>query len=156
MSDISPYKIQQAMVEAGKLRAEIGDDDPRLLADTIEGETDVFEIIDRLAEAALADKALVTAGKERLQRIEARAERARSTIFRMMEALGLTKCERPLVTVTIAAGAKSAHIVDQSLIPEGFWRRAIDKIELLRALKNGPVPGAELSNGAAALRLLSK
>ena len=42
---------------------------------SIEGETDAFELMDRIIEQVVADKALVESGKARLKRIEARADR---------------------------------------------------------------------------------
>jgi hypothetical protein len=153
---VSPRRIEQAMAEAMKLRELVGDEDAQLLADTIEGETDVFSLIDRLAERALADKLLVERGKERLKRIEAREDRARAIVQKMMEALGVAKLDRSLATLSVSAGPKSAHVTDSQAVPDVYWRRAIDKTELLRALKAGPVNGAELSNGAPVLRILSR
>ena len=100
------------MAEAMKLRELVGDEDAQLLADTIEGETDVFSLIDRLAERALADKLLVERGKERLKRIEAREDRARAIVQKMMEALGVAKLDRSLATLSVSAGPTSAHVTD--------------------------------------------
>ena len=121
---VSPRRIEQAMAEAMKLRELVGDEDAQLLADTIEGETDVFSLIDRLAERALADKLLVERGKERLKRIEAREDRARAIVQKMMEALGVAKLDRSLATLSVSAGPRSVQIVDQAAIPDGYWRRS--------------------------------
>jgi len=154
---VSPRRIEQAMAEAMKLRELVDDEDAQLLADTIEGETDVFSLIDRLAERALADKLLVERGKERLKRIEAREDRARAIVQKMMEALGVAKLDRSLATLSVSAGPRSVQIVDQAAIPDGYWRRSVDKIEIAKQLKSGnAVAGAELSNGPSVLRILSR
>ena len=71
----SSYRIEQAMSAAMQIRAMLGDtEDEKLLADTIDGETDVLEILDRLVEQALADEALVEGARERIKRLEARPE----------------------------------------------------------------------------------
>lgn len=153
---ISPFRLEHAMAEAMKLRAEIGDGDDRLLLDTIEGETDVFAIMDRLSEMAIADKLLAERARERIARLDARADRARATLQRMLEALGISRLERSMATLSVAEGPKKAHVTDAKLIPDVYWRRAIDSPSLLRALKAGPVDGAELSNGTPTLRLHSR
>ena len=128
------------------------DAEERLLLDMIEGETDALELMDKLIEHVVADEALVDAGKARLKRIEARADRHRAILRAMMEEIG-DKLERPLATLSVSTGPRTAVVVDAKAIPEVYWRRTVDKQELLRALKNGPVEGAELSNGAPVLTL---
>ena len=63
------------------------------------------------------------------------------------------KLERPLATLSIGNGSPTAIITDAKALPEVFWRRSIDKVELLRGLRAGPVEGAELSNGSAAFSI---
>ena len=154
---ISPARLSAAMSEAMKLRAEIGDDDDRLLLDSIEGQTSVFDIIDRLAEQSIADKLLAERASERVKRIEARADRARSTIQRMMEALGVPKLERGLATMTVADGPRAVIITDQQALPDFYFRRSPDKVQLGKDLKAGKqIAGAELANGQPVLRILSR
>jgi hypothetical protein len=154
---ISPFRLEQAMSEAMKLRELVGDDDAALLVGTLEGETDIMVILDRLAEHAVADHLLAERGRERIKRLEAREERARDTIRRIMEALGIAKLERPLVSLSVTDGPRAVVITDQAAVPEGWWRRAIDKVALAKHLKAGnTVPGAELANGQPVLRLTSR
>jgi hypothetical protein len=124
----------------------------RLLLDTIEGESGAFELMDRIIELVVADEALVESGKARLKRIEARADRHREILKAMMAEIA-EKVERPLATLSLGTGPRTAVVTDAKLIPEVYWRRAIDKQELLRGLKAGAVEGAELSNGAPVLTL---
>jgi len=154
---ISPFRLEHAMAEAMKLRAEIGDGDDRLLLDTIEGETDVFTIMDRLSEMAIADKLLAERARERIARLDARADRARATLQRMLEALGISRLERSMATLSVADGPRAVIVTNQAAIPEGFWRRSVDKTEIAKQLKAGShVDGAELANGTPVLRIHSR
>ena len=157
MADISPTKLMRAMAEAQRLRDEIGTEDEKLLVDSIDGETDAFAIIDRLSEMAIADKLLVERAKERVARFEARADRARGTIQRMLEALGITKLERSLVTASISEGPKAVVVTDQAALPDFYFRRSVDKVALGKDLRAGKeVAGATLNNGAPVLTIRSR
>src|SRR3954462_7701158 len=93
----SAFRVEKAMSAAMRVKAMLGDtDDERLLADALEGSTDVMELLDRLIERSNADATLVRTGKERLARIDHRNERTRALIQRMMEALEMRRLERPL------------------------------------------------------------
>lgn len=155
----SAYAVQRAMSAAMRVRDMLGDtDDERLLADALEGATDVFEVVDRLIERANADAGLVKAGKERLSRIETRNERTRALIARMLEALELRRLERPLATLSIADARRGVVITDEAELPATYLRTAPDKAAILAALNAGEVvPGAELGNGAGpTLRITTK
>src|SRR4051812_34078747 len=145
MSDApSAFRVEKAMSAAMRVKAMLGDtDDERLLADALEGGSDVFELLDRLIERSNADAALVKTGKERLARIEKRNERTRGLIQSMLEALGLHRLERPLATLSISDGPRAVVIVDEAELPAEFLRSAPDKPAIARALKAGEaVPGA--------------
>jgi len=145
------------MAEAMKLRAEIGDGDDRLLLDTIEGETDVFSIMDRLSEMAIADKLMAERARERIARLDARADRARATLQRMLEALGISRLERSMATLSVSEGPRAVVIINEAEIPAQWFRHTVDKTSLAKHLKAGnTVPGAELANGTPVLRLHSR
>jgi hypothetical protein len=146
----SAFRVERAMSAAMQVRDLLGDDpDERLLADALEGSTDVMELVDRLIERSSADAALVRAGKERLARIEARNERTRGLIARMLDALDLRRLERPLATLTLADARRGVVITDEDELPPAYLRTAPDKAAILSALNAGEVvPGAALSNGA--------
>ena len=157
MSTINPRRIEAAMSAAQQLRASlvaedgtIAEDD-RAMADTLDGATEVMELIDRIAEAAIADAQLVELARARAQRLEQRAARNRSLIARMMEALELKQLERPLVTASISYHAKP--VVTGELPPE-FMRTAPDLVRLNKALHAGTeVPNATLGNPEPRLSL---
>ena len=152
MADINPRKLVAAMSAVGKLKAELAGYEHDDLLASIESETDALELMDRIVEHVIADEALVERGKARLKRIEARADRHRDIIKARRTEIA-EKVERPLATLSLVTGPRTAIITDQSAVPDVYWRRSIDRAELLRALKAGPVRGAELSNGASVLTI---
>lgn len=132
------------------------DNDNELLLGMIEGETDALELMDRLAEQALADKALVEIGSARLKRIEQRADRIRDLLLRMLEALELPKIERALYSASISH-RRNVVVTDADALPEEFVRRAPDKVALGKALRAGQeLDGAMLSNPQPSLVLTSR
>lgn len=152
---ISPRKLEAAMSAVGKLKAELAEYQGDDILASIESETDALELMDRVLDHVIADEALVAKGKERLKRIEARADRHRDILRAMLEQIG-ERVERPLATVSLGTGPRIAIVTDQAAIPDVFWRRSVDKAELLKALKAGPVVGATLSNGSAVLRITTQ
>src|SRR5215472_13050599 len=84
----SGWQLEAEMSRALQLLAALPDDE-RLRRDTIEGETRVFEYLDAIADEVLADEALVDKGRERLKRLEARAERNRKLISDILQVLRL-------------------------------------------------------------------
>lgn len=151
---ISPQRLMAAISAAQQVKELLPyDDDNKLLIDTVDGETEVFTLLDRLAEAAIADKELAERAAERAKRIAARAERSRDVIARMLEALDLNKVERPLFTASISHVRKPI-VTDPALLPEAFMRHAPDMILIGKALRAGnTVDGAELGNDRPVLTI---
>jgi hypothetical protein len=58
---------------------------------------------------------------------------------------GVIRCGA--LQAAVASGARSVLITDEALIPPKMMRSAPDKAAIAKALKDGPVPGATLSNG---------
>lgn len=154
-ADISPRRLEAAISAAQQALATLGSEpDDQLRRDTIEGETEVFELMDRLAEQAIADKLLAERAADRAKRIEARADWNRDVLRKMLEALELNKLERPVFTASIAYRTKTI-VTDQAALPADLLRTSPDMHAIARALKDGPVAGAELSNPAPVLTLRS-
>jgi hypothetical protein len=145
------------MSAAMQLRAELGAiDDTQLLADTLEGETDIFTALDAIIEAASRDDALISAARERIKRLDARKDRLRATALQMLEALELLKIERPLYTASVSRITK-AIVTDETALPPQFIRTAPDMIAINKALRAGEeVSGALLSNPTPSLRVQTK
>lgn len=144
----SPGQIERAMTAALQLKQALGDTaDSQLLADCLEGETDVYELIDRLAEAAIADRILSEIARGRAERLEKRSETFRETICRMLQALDLGESlQRPAYTASIS---HRSHVIvtDPDKLSSTLMRSAPDKQLIAKLLRKGePVAGALLSN----------
>lgn len=127
-------------------------EDERLVIDTIEGETQLWELMDRFAEAALADKALIDKAEQRMARLKARADRNQDVVRRILDAVGVTtSLQRPLYTA-LFTHRSSVKITDETAVPAEYLRP--DKIEIGKALRSDKeVPGALLSNSPPSLTL---
>lgn len=154
---VSPFAIERVMSDAQQAIAALPDtSDQELLLATVEGESDALEVIDRLAEMALADKHLVELARARAQRLEARAAGTRSVIVAMMQGLHLSKLARPLSTLSISH-TTTARVIDQAELPGQYMRAAPDMHAIRKALTAGEaIPGATLSNPAPVLTLRTK
>jgi hypothetical protein len=152
MSAPSPGSIERAMSAALQLRhaliSEDGTlaDDDRLLCDTLDGQTNVFDVLDRIIENSMADAVLAELAAARAKRLKARQDRLRATALQMLDALEVRKpLERAAYTASIQHRSK-AIITDATLIPQSLLHIAPDMRAIAKALKDGPVSGAELSN----------
>ena len=148
----SSWTLERAMSAAMSLRkslvAEDGSyaDDDRLLLDMIEGQTDVFELLDRVVEASMADAVLAELAAARARRLKARQDHLRQTALQILEALEITApIERPSYTASISRRAK-AIVTDEALLPPSLFRRAPDMHAIHKALKEAPVSGATMGN----------
>jgi hypothetical protein len=148
----SPRRIEAAMSAAMELRSALLQedgtlaDDDRILVDTLDGETDVFSVLDRIVENSMADAVLAELADARAKRLKARKDRLRNVALAMLEALEVTRpLERAAYTASIQRRTK-AIIVDATLIPPSLLRTAPDLHAVAKALKDGPVSGAEQSN----------
>jgi hypothetical protein len=86
--------------------------DEETLADTLEGITDLHEMIAAVIRSALVDEAIhaglhfrVDDMKERLSRLELRAAKKRHLALEVMSEVGLTKLEQPDFTASTRAGS---------------------------------------------------
>lgn len=139
-----------------------GDADEQTLADTLEGLTDLHEVIAAVIRAALLDEALADGLKahiqtleDRLQRLNDRAEARRRIARDAMVEVDLKKITAPDFTVSIRAGSPALVLVDEALVPQSYWvprEPRLDRARMLSDLKNGLiVAGAELSNSGPVL-----
>lgn len=166
MSRIDPIREAQAVAS---LRASIAalDADDGLLIDTIEGETSLFEAMDKIMARMTEDKALVVGIDQiiadlttRKTRVETRIEHDRALIEQAMMTADLDKIERPAGTLSLTKRAPKLVVTDEADIPADFWKAGkptLDKKALAEALKDGAtVAGAVLSNSAPSLTIRVK
>ena len=141
--------------------------DVETLADTLEGITDLHEMIAAVIRSALVDEALgfglrtrLDDMKERQSRLEVRASKKRELALQAMSETGLTKLEQPDFTASTRAGVPALVVVSEQVIPEAYWLTQPPKLDrqgLLGKLNRGSaMPGVELSNPKPVLMVRTK
>ena len=141
--------------------------DPETLADTLEGITDLHEMIAAVIRSALVDEAL-QAGlrmrleemRQRLSRLEDRGAKKRQLALEAMSEVGLKKLEQPDFTASARAGSPALVVASEEGIPRSYWisqAPKLDRQSLLAALKRGEaIPGTQLSNPKPSLSVRTK
>jgi hypothetical protein len=153
--------LQFAAISYRTLRDRIKAEDPQIdeqtLADTVEGLTDLHEIVTAIVRSALADEALATGLKcriadmqGRLDRLQDRASKRRQIAKDVMVELDLKKLTAPDFTVSIRPGMPSLLVLDEAVVPSIYWQPSeprLNRQKLSNELKTGAeIAGATLSN----------
>lgn len=149
------------------MRAIISDDDEDLIGDTVEGETNLMETIDRaivrlqeIEAHGASIKSQMTDLKERSDRFKKQSELIRTALASALGMARLKKVERALATISLRAVAPSLVVVEEADIPSEYFEPQpprLDKKAVLDALKSGEkVPGASLSSGGETISIRSK
>ena len=130
-----------------RLLAEIPDLDSDTLADTLEGLTDLREMLAEVIRSALDDEALATGlstrladMKARLERFEVRAKRKRQLALQAMTEADIPKLAEADFTASVRQGAPTLDVTAEDKIPAAYWKpqpSKLDKQGLLAALKAG-------------------
>ena len=150
-----------------RLRAQDPQLDEQTLADTVEGLTDLHEILAAIVRAALADEALATGLKgritemqERLERLQERATKRRQIVKDTMVELDLKKLTAPDFSVSIRPGMPALLVIDEAAVPSIYWEPReprLDRQGLLAELKQGAeITGVTLSNPEPVLSVRTK
>ena len=132
--------------------------DAQTLADTLEGLSDLNEIIAAALRSALDDEAMgealkgrIEAMRGRLDRLRDRARGKREACAQAMHDTGLRKVTADDLTVSLRPGSAPLQVNDESLIPAHYWRTpdpVLDRRGIGEALKDGVlVSGAQLVEG---------
>ena len=141
--------------------------DEQTLADTVEGLTDLHEILAAIIRAALADEALATGLKgriaemqERLERLQERAAKRRQIVKDTMVELDLKKLTAPDFSASIRPGMPALLVIDEAAVPSIYWEPReprLDRQGLLAELKQGAeITGVTLSNPEPVLSVRTK
>ena len=141
--------------------------DEETLRDTLEGITDLHEMIAAIIRSALVDEALqaglrtrIEDMRQRLARLDERGAKKRQLALEAMCEVGLKKLEQPDFTASARAGVPSLIIMSEGLVPEPYWvpqPPKLDRQALLTDLKRGAeIPGTQLSNPQPTLAVRTK
>jgi hypothetical protein len=160
-----------AAINYRSIRDRIREQDPQIdeqtLADTVEGLTDLNEILTAIIRAALTDEALATGLKARIEemqgrldRLQDRASKRRAIAKDVMVELDLKKLTAPDFTASIRPGMPALMVVDEAAVPSIYWEPRDPKLNrqgLLADLKGGAeITGAALSNPEPVLSVRTK
>jgi hypothetical protein len=141
--------------------------DEETLSDTLDGITDLHEMIAAVIRSALVDEALhfglrsrVEEMKARLSRLELRANKKRELALETMSDVGLTKLEQPDFTASTRGGSPALVVIAEEKIPEAYWLPQPPKLDrqgILAELKRGiEIQGAQMSNPKPVLSVRTK
>jgi hypothetical protein len=139
-----------------RLVADFPSADEETLRDTLQGITDLHEMIAAVIRSALVDEALREGLRSRLEdmrsrmtRLEERGLKKRQLALEAMTEAGLTKLEQPDFTASAREGTPSLLVTFETLIPQSYWLPQPAKLSrqaLLSDLKRGlSVAGAQPS-----------
>lgn len=134
-------------------------DDPDLVLDLVEGQTNALELIDQLLLADGYDTELLAGAKQakavidsRQKRFEARIERRRAIIERFLLIMEQKKLERPAATITLAKRKLKVEVIDESAIPSEFFvtpdpvvnKKALnDRVDEIMAQRDAEIAAAK-------------
>jgi Siphovirus Gp157 len=150
-----------------RIRAEDSQIDDQTLADTVEGLTDLHEILTAIIRSALADEALATGLKgrivemeDRLTRLQDRASKRRTIAKDVMVELDLKKLTAPDFTASIRSGTPALMVIDEAAVPSIYWEPREPRLNrqgLVTDLKQGAeITGVTLSNPEPVLSVRTK
>jgi len=169
MSTTSPIKVEAQNYQ--RLRDRLLESFPALdedtLRDTLEGISDLIEMIAAVIRSALVDEALELGLKsrleemrERLSRLEERGNKKRQLALEAMSEVGFRKLEEPDFTASLRPGPPSIVVTSEQEIPGSYWvpqPPKLDRQALLTELKRGgEIPGTQLSNPKLTLSVRTK
>ena len=150
-----------------RIRTQDPDLDEQTLRDTVEGLTDLHEILAAIVRAAMADEALASGLKgriaemeERRERLEERALKRRQIVKDTMVELDLKKLTAPDFSASIRPGMPALLVIDEAAVPSIYWEPReprLDRQGLLTELKQGAeITGVTLSNPEPVLSVRTK
>jgi hypothetical protein len=165
------FKLSKEIEDARavlSLCANILGDDTEAKRDTVEGETQLHEMLRYAMARVLECETMVASLKtiekrvnERRKRLEGQADSLRTVIQLALEVGELPKFETDIGKALLAATAPSLLVTDEFLVPPEFWKRKdpeLDKRALLAEVKAAhanreAIPGATLTEPGQTLSL---
>jgi hypothetical protein len=165
----TPLRLETGKYQALKQRllSDWPDCDEETLRDTLEGITDLHEMIAAIIRSALVDEALQAGLRTRLDEMRSRlgrlAERGlkkRQLVLEAMNEIGLRKLEQPDFTASARIGSPTLVVTSEQAIPSDYWIPQAPKLDrqgITADLRRGKeVPGACLGNATPVLVVRTK
>src|SRR5690349_12740392 len=166
---LSPVKAHVSLYRRlhEKLLEQIPDLDDETIRDSLEGLTDLHEVIAALIRSALVDEALQTGlrtriedMRQRLTRLAERGLKKRQLALEAINDAGLKKLEQPDFTASARVGAPPLVVTSEQSVPKAYWipqPPKLDRQTLTSDLRRGDeLPGACLGNAAPILVVRKK
>ena len=138
--NIHPTQFAEIRREADNIREMLGDDfDPEFFADTLDGETDVMDIIGGILKAITdteameaANKSIATTYNLRAKVLSDRQASLRGVLMRIMDCMGEKTVRHAFATLTMRASKEKPVVTDESAVPlecgETTWKPSIELI----------------------------
>src|SRR5262245_57117875 len=150
-----------------RIRTQEAQIDEQTLADTVEGLTELHDILGAIIRAALDDQALATGLEGRIGEMEARRDRLqdratkrRQIAKEVMVELDLKKLAAPDFTASIRPGTPALMVINEAAVPTIYWEPReprLNRQELANDLKQGAeIAGVVLSNPEPVLSVRTK
>jgi hypothetical protein len=136
------------------------------LTDTLEGLSDLKDVVSRFIRDAREDEArakalagIIEEMTERKRRLADRAAKREAIAMNLMVAVELPRVVEPDFTASVGWSRRAVVVTDEAALPDAYVRvtRAPDKTAIGKALTEGnEVPGATLGNGHRVLTVRTK
>ena len=150
-----------------RLLEEEPDLDEQTLADTVEGLTDLHEIVAAIIRSAVTDEALaeglrgrIGEMQGRLARLEDRASKRRQIAKDVMLEVDIKRITAADLTISLRPGNPTLQVIDEAVIPEVYCEPReprLNRQSLTFDLKQGLViAGASLCNSPPVLSVRAK
>ena len=150
-----------------RLEATFPDADEETLRDTLEGMTNLTEMLAEVLRSCLEDQSLASALRsrvsdmqERCARFDERARKKRELVTSVMEQAALKKLVEPDFTVSLRPSRPPLMIIDEAAIPGDYWKpqpAKLDRMGLISVLGAGrDIAGAVLGNPPMTISVRTK
>jgi hypothetical protein len=169
MHSVPPLSLETSkyLLLKQRLLTNYPDADEETVRDTLEGITDLHEMIAAVIRSALVDEALqaglrtrIEDMRQRLTRLAERGLKKRQLALEAINDAGLKKLEQPDFTASARVGAPPLVVTSEQSIPEAYWipqPPKLDRQTLTSDLRRGDeIPGAGLGNAAPILVVRTK
>ncbi len=149
-------KFEEIQRMADQIRTITGDDQDTFL-DTLDGETDAMDILGKLIQERTECSIYEAAAKElaatytaRAKRLSAKQDAISQTIGQLLDAMGETKVQHELATVSRTKPRWSVRIVDEAEVPSQLMKVTTkpDVAAIKKQMEQGEtVPGCSINPG---------